>query len=286
MSIYSRYGTNEVVSMESAEPVQDPVRDLYKACTTISMEAAEMGSIAGFFVRAGNNLSMAIKRGFDFLTTWNYAPLPALNPGNMRSIVRTLDYMELQSKPVSQPRGFTGNLHDYVMAMEPRIMLAAQLKTNVLEPAIKRLGHYMSNPTERTDRRDFVGGGADVAQTGKALADEAKFYGKGDNQATAEFGQLFNNLQEFVQTEYKLVEYATILKNASPTDIRASVDNLASVAQGLLKSMGTDPTSKQLTQAIGQELQNAAKWVEWYAVQYTKLVEVTQVCSTIEADIR
>lgn len=286
MSIYSRYGNNEVVSLESAEPVQDPVRDLYKACATISMEAAEMGSIAGFFVRAGNNLSMAIKRGFEFLTTWNYAPLATLNPGNMRSIVRTRDYMELQSKPVSQPRGFTGNLHDYVMSMEPRIMLAAQLKTNVLDPAIKRLGHYLTNPTEREDRRDFVGGGADVAQTGKALIDEAKFYGKGDNQATAEFGQLFNNLQEFVQTEYKLVEYAGILKQATPTDIRASVDNLASVAQGLLKSMGSDPTSKQLTQAIGQELQNAAKWVEWYAVQYTKLAEVTQVCATIEADIR
>lgn len=288
MSLHTRYGTNEVVSVESIETPVDPLKLFYKTCETISTEAAEMGSIAGFFVRAGNNFAINIKKGFEFLTTWNWAPIPTLNPGNMRSIARTRDYMVLQDKPVAQPRGFVGNLHDYVMEMQPRILLMSQIKTNVIDPAIKRLGYYVTNPDQRSDRRDFPGGAADVAQTAKLLVDEARYFGKGDNQATATFGQLFNNMNEFVQTEYKLVEYAGLMKAADPATIRGAVENLSAIAGGLFKSMGNpnDVSSKQLTQAIGAELQGVAKWVEWYAVQYTRLVETTQVCASIEEDIR
>lgn len=289
MSIYTRYGSNEVVSVESVADIpEDPIRQFYKACERISMEAAEMGSIAGFFVRAGNNISMAIKRGFDLLTTYDYAPLPTLNPGNMRSIVRTRDYLVYAEKYVAQPRGFNGNLHDYVLSMEPRILLLAQIKDNVLNPALQRLGYYVTNPTQRSDRRDFPGGAADVAQTGKLLADEAKWFSKGDNQATATFGQLFNSMNDFVTAEYKLVEYAKIMDKARPADVRAQVEALSANAQGLLKSLSveSDNASKQLLQTIGNELSNVAKWVEWYAVQYTKLLETTQVFAVLEKELR
>uniref|UniRef100_A0AB39CDB8 Virion structural protein n=1 Tax=Pseudomonas phage RVTF4 TaxID=3236931 RepID=A0AB39CDB8_9VIRU len=289
MSIYTRYGTNEVVSVESvADKPVDPIRQFYRACETISMEAAEVGSIAGFFVRAGNNLSMAIKRGFEFMTTYDWAPLPTLYPGNMRSIARTRDFMQWQDKYVAQPRGFIGNLHDYVLSMEPRILLAAQIVNNVLAPAIHRLGYYVTNPSQRGDRRDFPGGSADVAQTAKLLADESKWFGKGDNNATAAFGQLFNSMNEFVVTDYKLVEYAQLLDKAKPADVRKQVETLSTMAQGLFKSLGSesDPASKQLIQTIGNELANAAKWVEWYAVQYTKLLECTQVVAQLEKELR
>lgn len=289
MSIYTRYGANPVVSVESVdESQQDPMRQFYRACQTISMEAAEMGSIAGFFVRAGNNISMAVKRGFETLTTYDWAPLPTLYPGNMRSVARTRDYLQYADKFVNQPRGFIGNLHDYVMSMEARIVLAAQIKQLVLDPAVKRLGYYVSNPTERGDRRDFPGGAADVAQTAKLLADEAKWYGKGDNQATATFGSLFNSMADFVAADYKLVEYAKLMDQAKPADIRATVEALSATAQSLFKSLANDKdnASKQLIQTIGNELQNVAKWVEWYAVQYTKLVETTQVFATLEKELR
>lgn len=289
MSIYTRYGANPVVSVESVdESQQDPMRQFYRACQTISMEAAEMGSIAGFFVRAGNNISMAVKRGFETLTTYDWAPLPTLYPGNMRSVARTRDYLQYADKFVNQPRGFIGNLHDYVMSMEARIVLAAQIKQLVLDPAVKRLGYYVSNPTERAERRDFPGGAADVAQTAKLLADEAKWYGKGDNQATATFGSLFNSMADFVAADYKLVEYAKLMDQAKPADIRATVEALSATAQSLFKSLANDKdnASKQLIQTIGNELQNVAKWVEWYAVQYTKLVETTQVFATLEKELR
>lgn len=289
MSIYTRYGKNEVVSVESVADIQnDPMRQFYRACETISTEAADVGSVAGFFMRAGNNFSMAIKRGFEFMTTYDWAPLPTLYPGNMRSIARTRDYMVWADKFVSQPRGFIGNLHDYVNGMEARIILAAQIKELVLVPAMQRLGYYVTNPNQRTDTRDFPGGSADVAQTAKLLADEAKYYGKGDNQATAAFGQLFNSMNEFVAADYKLAEYAVLMNKAKPADIRSSVEALSVTAQGLFKSLGTsnDPASKQLIQTIGTELANTAKWVEWYAVQYTKLLETTQVFAMLEKELR
>jgi len=288
MSLFTRYGTNEVVSNESADNVQvDPIRQFYIACESISMEAAEMGMISGWFARMGANISMSIKRGFELMTTFNWAPLTTLYPANMQTVMRSLDYMVIQEKIVSQPRGFSGNLHDYVMGLQPRIQLAATIKTAVLDPAIQRLGYYVTNPAERGDRRDFPGGSMDAGQIAKLYAEEAKYF-KGGNDATNTFGALFSNNNEFVKAEFQMVSYGKLLDQCSPTVVRASVEQLTAVASGLFKSLSSerDPASKQLIQTIGNELANVAKWVEWYAIQITKLTEVNQVFATLEKELR
>jgi hypothetical protein len=289
MSLFTRYGTNEVVSNESADnkPV-DPIRQFYVACESISMEAAEMGAISGWFARMGANVSMSIKRGFELMTTFTWAPLTTLYPANMNTVMRSLDYMEIQSKPVSQPRGFTGNLHDYVMGLAPRISTAVNIKAAVIDPAIQRLGYYVTNPTERGERRDFPGGAMNTAQLAKLLADESKYFKAGNNDATTNFGNLFSNNAEFVKAEFQMVEYGKLLAQASPEQVRASVEQLSAVAQGLFKSLSSerDPASKQLIQTIGNELATVAKWVEWYAIQITRLTEVNQVFATLESELR
>lgn len=288
MSLFTRYGTNEVVSNESAgAPAVDPIRQFYFACESISMEAAEMGSISGWFARMGSNISMAVQRGFELMTTYNWAPLTTLYPSNMNTVMRSRDYMEIQTKPVSQPRGFSGNLHDYVMGLAPRIQLACAIKANVLDPAIQRLGYYVTNPTERGERRDFPGGAADVGQLSKLLAEEAKYF-KGGSDATATFGQLFSNNAEFVKAEYQMVDYGKLLAQTPPSAVKASVEQLVAVAQGLFKSLSSerDPASKQLIQTIGNELATVAKWVEWYAVQMTRLTETNAVFAQLERELR
>lgn len=289
MSLFSRYGDNEVVSNESFAPKTiDPIRQLYIACESISNEAAEMGSIAGWFARSGNNISMAVKRGFELLATYNWAPLATLYPANMAPIMRSLDYMVIQEQICSQPRGFSGNLHDYVMSMAPRILMATTIKQNVIDPAIQRLGYYVTNAKERGERRDFPGGAADIAQIAKLIANEAKFFSAGGNEASATFGQLFSNNAEFVQAEFKMVEYGKMLAVSSPTMVRAAVEQLVAVSEGLFKSLSSerDPASKQLIQTIGNELATVAKWVEWYAVQITRLTETNQVFSQLEKELR
>jgi hypothetical protein len=288
MSLFTRYGDNAVVSNESVgAPTVDPIRQFYFACESISMEAAEMGSIAGWFARMGSNVSMAVKRGFELMTTYDWAPLTTLYPSNMNTVMRSLDYMEIQSKPVSQPRGFSGNLHDYVIGLAPRIQLACAIKANVIDPAIQRLGHYVTNPGERGDRRDFPGGAADIGQLAKLLAEEAKYF-KGGSDATASFGQLFSNNAEFVKAEFQMVEYGKLLAQTPPSAVKASVEQLSAVAQGLFKSLSSerDPASKQLIQTIGNELVAVAKWVEWYAVQITRLTETNAVFAQLERELR
>lgn len=288
MSLFSRYGTNEVVSNESiAAPVVDPIRQLYRTCETISTEAAEMGNIAGYFARSGATMAMSLKRGFELLTTYNWAPLTTLYPQNMSTVMRTLDYMVIQEQFCAQPRGFTGNLHDYVMGMAPRILLASQIQQNVIAPAITRLGYYVTNASERGERRDFPGGAADIAQISKLIAEEAKFFGAG-NDATAKFGELFSNNAEFVKAEFKMVEYGKLLAVSPPTKVRAAVEQLVAVSEGLFKSLSTerDPASKQLIQTIGNELATVAKWVEWYALQITHLTETNQVFAQLERELR
>lgn len=288
MSLFTRYGDNEVVSNESVgEKTVDPIRQLYIACESISMEAAEMGSIAGWFARMGSNISMSVQRGFELMTTYNWAPLTTLYPSQMGTVMRSLDYMKIESKPVSQPRGFSGNLHDYVMGMAPRIQLACAIKANVIDPAIQRLGYYVTNPTERGDRRDFPGGAADAGQLSKLLADEAKYF-KGGSDATATFGQLFSNNTEFTKAEFQMVEYGKLLAQTPPSAVKASVEQLTTVAQGLFKSLSSerDPASKQLIQTVGAELATVAKWVEWYAVQITRLTETNAVFAQLERELR
>lgn len=287
MSLYTRYGENEVVSNEAvAEVTVDPIRAFYIACEAISTEAAEMGNIAGWFARKGASTSMAIQNGFEKLTTFNWAPLATLHPNAMQTIMRTHDYMEIQDKPVNKPRGFVGNLAAYVEDIAPRILMATQLKQNVVDPAIHRLGHYVTNAKERNDRRDFVGGSADIAQVAGLLANEAKWFN--GSEATANFGELFANNAEVVKAEYKMVEYGKMYSTSSPTQLLAAVQQLNAVASGLFKTLSSDrdPASKQLVQMVGQELGNVAKWVEWYAMQVTRLTEVNQVFATLENEFR
>jgi hypothetical protein len=85
-----------------------------------------------------------------------------------------------------------------------------------------------------------------------------------------------------------MVEYGKLLSQASPEQVRASVEQLVAVAQGLFKSLSSerDPASKQLIQTIGNELATVAKWVEWYAIQITRLTEVNQVFAQLEKELR
>lgn len=286
MSVYTRYGENEVVSNEAVAPAPvDPIRAFYVACEAISTEAAEMGNIAGWFARKGAATSMAIQNGFEKLTTFTWAPLTTLHPNQMQTILRTHDYMELADRPVHKPRGFVGNLAAYVEDIAPRVLMATQLKVNVVDPAIKRLGHYVTNAKERSDRRDFVGGSADIAEVAGLLANEAKWF-KG-NEATTNFGTLFDNNAEFVKAEYKMVEYGKMYSSSSPSQLLAAVQQLNAVAAGLFKTLSSerDPASKQMVQMVGNELGNVAKWVEWYAMQMTRLTEVNQVFATLEKEL-
>lgn len=85
-----------------------------------------------------------------------------------------------------------------------------------------------------------------------------------------------------------MVEYGKLLAVSPPAAVRTSVDQLVSVAEGLFKSLSSDrdPASKQLIQTIGNELATVAKWVEWYAVQITRLTETNQVFSQLEKELR
>ena len=85
-----------------------------------------------------------------------------------------------------------------------------------------------------------------------------------------------------------MVEYGKMLAVSSPTMVRAAVEQLVAVSEGLFKSLSSerDPASKQLIQTIGNELATVAKWVEWYAVQITRLTETNQVFAQLEKELR
>lgn len=287
MSVFNRY-KQETVSNETFTPAAvDPTRQLYLTCATISNEAAALGSIAGWFARKGAGAAMDISNGFKKLTTFNWEPLPPLQPNAMAMYLSGKDYMEVESQMVSQPSGFSGNLGEYVTSLGPRVQLAAQLRTNVIKPASDLLGRYLSLAKERGDRRGFPPGASPIAEIGGLLAEEYKYF-PGGTETTAEFGELFHSFSEFVSAERKMNEYALLINRESPTEVNKAVSQLSDIAGALFKSLAADndPVSQELTVQIGHQLEAVARWVEWYALQITHLTETRNCFEHIEQQLR
>jgi hypothetical protein len=285
-NIFERYNTT--VSTESASPVEvDPIKQLYVAIESISNEAAELTGVAGWFVNKGANLSIAISNGFRLLTTFKWKPLASLNPSRMEMILRTKDFLTVADEIVPMPRGFTGNLGDYITNMAPRVQLAATLKTNVIDKATSYLGHYLTLTKERADRRGFPQGAAPIGEIGQLLAEEGKWF-TGGQDATAPFGELYHSFSDFIKAERTMGDYAKVMQHASPEDVKKAAMQLSQVAEALFQSLAADndPVSKELMVTIGHQIEAVAKWIEWYALQISHLTEVNHCLEITETQLR
>jgi hypothetical protein len=288
MSLLTRYAPAETVSNEAHAASADPIKAFFLTCEQISTEASVMGSIGDYFAKRFSSMSISIREGFQKLTTFSYAPLTQLHPAQMDSFAKALSYVEIEDLSVDQMRGFKGNMLQYVESLKPRVALCTTLITDVVEPATRRLGHYMNTAAERGDRRDFQGGAPASTGIADLIADEAKFFTPGGFDATCRFGDIFHNNAEFVKSEKVMVEIAAMLQKAPPSKLKAAVDNLSTVAQQLFIRLGRDqdPASKEFIAMIGDELQTVAKWIEWYALQITRVTETNATLYSIEDQLR
>lgn len=290
MSILTKYGPKDQVSLEAHAPKEkDPVADLFLACNMISNEGSVVGDTVGYFAKRFSSMAVSIKDGFRYLTTFQNPQLAPLNPGQMSTWAKRVDYTEMEDMAFPQPLGFTANINDYTASLKARMVVAATLVQSVIDPAAKRLGHYVSAGPERNDKRGFVGGSsAPVSQVGSMIAEDAKFFRMGDRNATARFGDLYHSIADFVRAEQDMQEIAKMLV-ANPTDkVKAQVSALGQIAEALLTrlSRDNDPASKEFIQQIGNDLQDVARWVEWYASLMVRIADLNQVLVVSETKFR
>ncbi|AEH03599.1 virion structural protein [Pseudomonas phage PhiPA3] len=267
---------------------QTPTDKLFDALQTVSTEAGFIGNVSNWFARKAGNLNMNVREGFRYLTSWNYDPMQKLNVLQMRNFVETLDYMTIETLRVSQPAGFRGELLPYTTGLQKRAQIMAEVVDKVIKPATARFGHYLSTPEERAERRHFQYG-AELGHDLDALikADAAHF--SSNRVATAKFGELFSSMNDFIECERNMVDVNTILNGGTTSTVKNAVEALSQTATALVDRIAKDKdikTSSELAKMIAEEIAEVARWVEWYSVQMTRIIETNNVLYSIEQELR
>lgn len=263
-----------------------PIEGLFNDLEIVSTEAGFVGNLTNYFAKKSINLNISIREGFKYLTTWNYDPMLKLNPSQMANFVNHLDYLQLEDMIVDQPVGFNGELLDYVTGLVQRAKVMEEIVTKVIQPATSRFGHYLTIPEDRAERRNFEFGIDINADLDSLIKADAKYFSTG-RSSTTKFGNLFGSLNDFVMTERLMTEINTILKGGQTSTIKAAVDALSLTATSLVSRLDKDTKpSKEFAKMISEELAQVAKWVEWYSVQMTKIIETNNVLAKIEKDLR
>lgn len=266
-----------------------PVTDLFKQMNTVSTEAAIAGNLINYFSRKADKINMSVREGFRYLTTMNYQPMEQLNPMQMESFLSTLVFDDHESLKVSQPAGFKGELAPYTTGLLARARVMAQVLDQVIRPAASRFGHYLSVPMDRAERRDFEHGITTDLSLDQLIKEDAQYFSQ-NRSATASLGTLFSSFREFVESENNMLEVQALLAGGgASTEVKRAVDSLSIVATALIERLGdtggTKP-SREFAVMIAEQLTEVAKWVEWFAVQMTRIIETNNVLYEIEKDLR
>ena len=267
---------------------QTPTDKLFDALGTISTEAGYIGNVSNWFARKVSNMGVHIKEGFRYLTTWNYDPLLPLNPLSTSNFVSTLDYLEVEKIIVPQPAGFKGQILPYTVGLVSRAAIMAQVVEKVIKPAAARFGHYLSTPEDRAERRNFQYG-IDIDQSIDQLVKaDAQFFAA-NRQATASFGKLYGSMNDFAEAERYMAEVNTILKGGETSTVKNAVEALSQTVTALMERIGKDgdiKTSSEFAKMMSEELTQVAKWVEWYSIQMTRIIETNNVIAATEKQLR
>lgn len=267
---------------------QTPTDNLFDAMNTISTEAGFIGNVSNYFQRKVSNFGIHVRDGFKHLTTWNYDPMLTLNPLSMTGFVTTLDYFEVEKETCPQPAGFKGEILPYTDGLVVRARIMAQIVEKVIKPAAARFGHYITTPIDRAERRTFEYG-IDIDQSIDQLVKDDAAYFAANRQVTASFGKLYSSLNDFVLAERNMVEVNTILKGGETSTVKTAVAALSQTATALMERIAKDSeikTSSEFAKMMADELTEVAKWVEWYAIQMTRIIETNNVLAATEKQLR
>lgn len=279
----------EQTSETEALPVNTtPVSDLMEQMDVVSNEVAIAGNLANYFSRKADKINVSIREGFRYLTTMNYDPMEQLNPMQLESFLSTLVFEEHEKLKVAQPAGFKGDMATYTTGLLARARAMDQVLDNVIRPAASRFGHYLTIPMDRAERRDFEHGVVTELSLEQLIKDDAAFFAS-NRGVTASLGDLFSSFREVVQSEQNMLEVRGILAGGGATsEVKRAVDSLSVVATALITRLGENgqhKMSREFASMIADQLTVVAKWVEWYAVQMTRVIETNNVLYSIEKEL-
>lgn len=259
----------------------NPMQHLYDVCDQVSVEAFAVGGLGEWFTRKGATITHAISEAFRFVTGSDFSKPEAIDTRDLRKMLSTVQYSELMNYTVHIPVGLNTGMLDYSKLLDGSVKeLLCGLLDNVVIPAQKRFGHYLSNPADVNERRDFAHGAsysAERLEQVKGLM--GGFLQPGNHSSTRDYGDVFSSNNEFLSTcDYLNSVNTARWAKANPAQLEKQVQTLVKIATSLFDQLAAGGGAKatpQFTKMLGDELRLVAQWVEWYAVAVTQIADAT-----------
>lgn len=264
---------------------------LLLACEGLSVEVSVSNEdLVQTVVSGVSRIGRALKDAFQFVTTWDFSQPERLEPTRVERALRKVQYTSLDQLKVHKPIGFQGQLHPYATELvTARLQPLIAVNQIILPLFITRFGNYLNNPDDLRQRRiESLPESYSAEVLDELIADEAKWTIDG-NRSTEEYYQtLFQNNRECVETMALVNDLnQRRWKEAPPREVAKQVERLNQVALALFNQLKDDsvPVSRQVTQALAQELQLAARWTEWYSVMVTRIIDLTTALKLTESKL-
>lgn len=276
MSVVNKYLPDETPAAQVT-----PLQHLYDVCDEVSVEAFAVGGLGDWFARKGATISHALTEAFRHITTTDFTKPEIINSRQLRQMLSTVQYSELMEYPAHIPVGLQHGMRDYTALLNGTVGDHLNgLLDNVIMPAQKRFGHYLSNPGDTNERRDFMHGSMYDAKSLDVVKEQmGSFLQPGSHASTRDFGDVFSNSMEFLASCDNLNEVNTTRwTKANPAQVEKQVQLLVKIASSLFDNLangGGANASPQFTAMLGEELRLVAMWVEWYAVAVTQITDAT-----------
>lgn len=272
---------NKYLPDETPATQVTPLQHLYDVCDEVSVEAFAVGGLGDWFTRKGATITHALTEAFRYIATSDFTKPEVINSRQLRQMLSTVQYSELMEYPAHIPVGLNAGMRDYTTLLQGNVKtLLIGLLSNVIVPAQKRFGHYLSHPNDVNERRDFAHGSMYSAKNLEEIKGQmGGFLQTGSHSSTRDFGDVFSNSMEFLTSCDNLNDVNTQRwSDANPAQIEKQVQILVKIATSLFDGLangGGANASPQFTAMLGEELRLVAQWVEWYAVAVTQIVDAT-----------
>lgn len=256
--------------VDEIETQCDPLMD-----TTISQEG-----LSELIASKVPNLHMALKQGFDFLTTWDYSQPTMLSAVSVKGKLGRFRFTDIETTPVAKPVGFQGELTDYVQVLSPIVTQMTTLP-KYLEAIERQLGGFLNDPAELKERRfKSVADreGFSEAQYQRLTQSLATFTKQDSTDSRTTLESLYGSNQDIVAVMLKTNELNTTRwKACPPKQVAEAAQRMNIIAMTLLDQVGSagSNASREAMAYIAQEVRMGARWTSFYAVLLTRLIDLT-----------
>lgn len=267
------------------------IETLYETLETISNEAQFIGNFVNYFNRKSANFKVGIKDGFNYLTTYNYAPLETLHPQNLKFFLNSgIEYLDLKDFVAVVPFGLRGELLPYTNELVRRVSLMSSVIDVVVKEATSTVASFINDPSLRSERR-FKSNSKINFDLDSIKKEESKYF-DATRRAQSKFQEVYNSFNDFITCEENLLTVRKELKEGQLVELKRSIENLCLLTTTLIEQIGKEPMdgrdkpSKEFSEFVAAEVTHAAKWTEWYALQMTRIIETNNCLATTEKELR